>query len=1055
MLHISACLVQAATPITPSGLDTQVNISTAQTSGQVQYDITGGARAGTNLFHSFGEFDVPHNNIANFLNDTGLVTTNILGRVTGGNVSNIFGTIQTTGFGNANLFLMNPAGIVFGHNASLNVGGSVAFTTADYLRLEKVGGSNAGIFHADPARVSLLTSAPVDAFGFLGSNAAAITVQGSQLTVSEGHGISLIGGNITIQDGILENGTAKPARLSAQDGQINLATTKSAGEFLANLPFKPTSEPTGPSIPNINGASFTSFGSAHVASGSMVDVSQTGNGKVSIRGGQLVLEIQNSVLDTANDSASTANSSGKDAIVFAPESSIISQTFSADHGPNVRIGADQITILGVPASKENFFMKPFTGMGSDTYGTGKAGDIILRATEDINTTGVVNLDSLTFARGDSGSIELTSTHGNIRMIRGGTEAQGSSQAMAMSSGNAGNLTASALKGDIELDGTSLFTLTNGSGKTGEVKVEAINLRMKAGLLSSLSIGPGEDKPGSTSVILSGNLTMTSDSSLVLPDGFLTISDIFTASLNKSPAADITIKAKDIVVIQKSIINSAAFASGPGGNITIVADTLQVTDGAQLSSGSTKAPNRGQFLEILGGASPTGHGGNITIQTLGPKGSVLIDGKGSGILATTEGSGAGGTINLSAKTLTIQNGGTLSAETIGTSARATGGSIIVNAGDEVVLNSSALITASTSGAGNAGNISLRVNEITVNGSATVTASSTGTGKAGAITINGMQGPANSILVDGLKSGIFSDTTKTGAGGNIDLTASSVTLQNGGAISAATSGTASSSTGGSIIVNATDQVTLTDGASITASSTGPGDAGNISINAGQRFDIQDSSVTTEAKLARGGNIDIKAVDLIRVANGEISTSVRGGAGSGGNITIDPKVVVLQNSQIFAQAVRGKGGDITIRTPVFLADSFSDIDASAPFGLNGTVTIQSPNAPASGKIQPLNNRPLEIAALLNQSCAAVAGGQFSSFTVAGRDSLPLEPGGWLSSPLASTIPLPHDTHDESAIDVGSRLKRAEQMRERPLLSLRRIAPPGFLTRAFAAPSSAGCVS
>ena len=122
---------QAPAPITSSGLNTTVTKS-----GNV-YDITGGTRPGSgpNLFHSFGEFGVPTSNVANFLNDSGLATSNVLGRVTGGNPSNIFGTIQTTGFASANLFLMNPAGIVFGPNASLNVGGSVSFTTADYLRL--------------------------------------------------------------------------------------------------------------------------------------------------------------------------------------------------------------------------------------------------------------------------------------------------------------------------------------------------------------------------------------------------------------------------------------------------------------------------------------------------------------------------------------------------------------------------------------------------------------------------------------------------------------------------------------------------------------------------------------------------------------------------------------------------------------------------------------------------------------------------------------------------------------------------------------------------------
>ena len=131
----------AASPITPSGLNTQVSAPTNLPSGKVQYDITGGTRpgGGVNLFHSFGDFNVPNNNIANFLNDSGLATSNILGRVTGGNLSSIFGTIQTTGFGNANLFLMNPAGFLFGPNATVNVGGMVSFTSADYLRLTGCG----------------------------------------------------------------------------------------------------------------------------------------------------------------------------------------------------------------------------------------------------------------------------------------------------------------------------------------------------------------------------------------------------------------------------------------------------------------------------------------------------------------------------------------------------------------------------------------------------------------------------------------------------------------------------------------------------------------------------------------------------------------------------------------------------------------------------------------------------------------------------------------------------------------------------------------------------
>src|SRR5262249_11305318 len=145
--------------------------------------------------------------------------------------------IQTTGFGNANLFLMNPAGFLFGPNATVNVGGMVTFTSADYLRL-----ADGVRFNAMPnaSADALLSIAPVAAFGFLGSNPGAITVRGRQLTVAEGTGISLIGGNITMQSGTLDNGTVQAAQLSAPSGQANLVSVgkpshpKIGGEVLVS-----------------------------------------------------------------------------------------------------------------------------------------------------------------------------------------------------------------------------------------------------------------------------------------------------------------------------------------------------------------------------------------------------------------------------------------------------------------------------------------------------------------------------------------------------------------------------------------------------------------------------------------------------------------------------------------------------------------------------------------------------------------------------------------------------------------------------------------------------
>src|SRR5262249_23950514 len=106
----------------PEGLSTQV------TQFGQRYDITGGTPSGGNMFHSLALFNVGRtngvNDVANFTNTNGLVVRNIISRVTDG-PSNISGAIQTSNYPGANLFLVNPAGIVFGPSASITVPGSV------------------------------------------------------------------------------------------------------------------------------------------------------------------------------------------------------------------------------------------------------------------------------------------------------------------------------------------------------------------------------------------------------------------------------------------------------------------------------------------------------------------------------------------------------------------------------------------------------------------------------------------------------------------------------------------------------------------------------------------------------------------------------------------------------------------------------------------------------------------------------------------------------------------------------------------------------------------
>ena len=133
-LHME--FVLSATSITQSTGTGSLGTEVLPPSGNV-YGITGGTPVGNNLYHSFAQFNIGTGDIAQFQTLVpNTILSNILARVTGGNPSSIFGTIDSaTYYPGANFFLMNPYGIIFGPNATLNVGGSVTFTTADYLRL--------------------------------------------------------------------------------------------------------------------------------------------------------------------------------------------------------------------------------------------------------------------------------------------------------------------------------------------------------------------------------------------------------------------------------------------------------------------------------------------------------------------------------------------------------------------------------------------------------------------------------------------------------------------------------------------------------------------------------------------------------------------------------------------------------------------------------------------------------------------------------------------------------------------------------------------------------
>jgi filamentous hemagglutinin family protein len=192
-------------------------------------DTLNGRTIGTNLFHSFSEFNLTSSQSATFTNTTAAVISNVLGRITDTNASSIDGRIAST-IPDANLFLMNPHGMMFGPNATLDVQGAFHATTADYIGL-----ADGTRFNAIPSGAdALLTTAAPSAFGFLGDNPGAITIDHSKLAVPQGQTLSLVGGDITITGTDLNTDNVS---LITEGGTINLVSVASAGEATFTSPL--------------------------------------------------------------------------------------------------------------------------------------------------------------------------------------------------------------------------------------------------------------------------------------------------------------------------------------------------------------------------------------------------------------------------------------------------------------------------------------------------------------------------------------------------------------------------------------------------------------------------------------------------------------------------------------------------------------------------------------------------------------------------------------------------------------------------------------------------
>ncbi len=691
----TAGLAQVSTNITSSGLNTQVSAPSTLPSGQVQHDITGGTRAGTNLFHSFGNFNVASNHIANFLNNTNQNTTNILGRVNGGNPSLIFGTLQTTGFGNANLFLMNPSGIVFGPNASLNVGGSVHFSTADYLSLDDGNRFNAVSGPAD----AVLTSAPVAAFGFTSSNPAALAVQGSQLTVEKGQTISLVGG----QGGFTDTGTGVTApngvsitdnsRLIASEGQINVVSVgrpdSSAGgtvnlkgneDRAAHTPsgFKDLGDVT---ISGGNGIPFnTNF--------TNLDVSGNSGGKILIRGGKLTFRNPAIYADTYGSGI------GRGIVIDGTEVDIsndLSFTFDV-----IRIGSDAsyfrnglpgpLTITGTKSVTLNRAL--LGGNGDDLVNP--TGNIVIKSP----TISITNQSALKFAGGVPGAGQLDLVGKDI------TVAQSRITGILDQSPKQFRINAT---GNVVLDQVGMGLFMSGIGSKGSsINIAGRNIQIGD---STFSTG----NPTGTGDSGAGPISLTAQNKVVIDNSeFNTSFDFLDFSrMAKGGPGVISVSGKKISIARSHLSSNLVTTDTtlPGGAINLTGNDISLTDSQLRSVVDLEVPGTSTgTIKIIAGMTFTsvnssldvsggfefGKGGEINIQA-----GKLLSLNDTKLLALGSSSGmsSGGTIKLnSGKDINISGG----VDSLGRPLTAldvsgnAGGSITIH-GDNITLENARIVS----------------------------------------------------------------------------------------------------------------------------------------------------------------------------------------------------------------------------------------------------------------------------------------------------------------------------------------------------------------------------
>jgi filamentous hemagglutinin family protein len=943
-------------------------------------EITGGTIRNNNLFHSFEQFSVSGGKEAFFNNPSSI--ENIFSRVTGQSISNIDGLIRANG--TANLFLLNPNGIIFGPNASLNIGGSFFASTAD--RFQWADGSEFSAIN--PQAPPLLTmNIPVGLQ--YGSNPGNIIVRGAGnnlrqrqdnppeidrtsrpvgVQVKPGKTLALVGGNISLEGGNLTAEGGRVELWAVRNGQVSIADRN--GQLQLSNP-----------------SATIDYGDIRLSGAASMDASRTDAGDIHLQAKNLTLTdgsvILSNTLGSGGGGKITVNAS--ESVNLQGISDNIYSSFLADVASGATGGGGTISI-------ETPYLQVVDGaqISTGTFGNGDAGTLNVRA----NLLEVISGNFLgpsglfapvaPGADGNGGVINITSDR--VRVTDGAQIF-----VSTFGAGNGGTLKLKA--NEVELIGTSPNGSSTGlfanaefaqTGNSGNIQIETERLRLLDGAqINAITFGAGN---GGTLTLKANEAELIGTSPNGVPSALLVNTEGGTGK-----GGNLRVESDRLLIADGATIGVSTFSAGDGGNLTINAGSLRMTGGGTVEAITASSGNgglitvRAREIEAIG-ESPI---------LVSPQGSVTTPSGFTASVAIRSATGQGGEINIETDSLRLLDGAQIAVSTTGFG---DAGDLNINArAIELIgrgaLQASGLFASAIIETGDGGDINLSTDRLTVRDGATISVSnfpsanldfSPGQGEAGNLNIK-----ARSILLD--NQGTLTANTVTGNRGNINIQSQDLQLRQGSRISTDASGEGS---GGNIRIN-TSNLAILENSEISADSNSLGSGGNIDIEASSPANLLLDRGRISATGGQG-NITLKS-PLIQLRRGsQISTDGRGTA-PGGNIIIDTDFLLAvpnENSDISANAQQSRGGRVIISTqglfgiePRDEQTALSDITATSELGseFSGIVQIIDPNVdPTTGAVI-LPSHVVDVSNQIVAGCPADVG---NTFVVTGRGGLPENP-------------------------------------------------------------------